>query len=103
MPTLKRHLKLEIFIKLIKFCVVDKTHSFFDVTGENMNLEVLRTPIALCEGEAITFHRVLSSTSAEQHFIDGEGGDLCSRGLVHNSGKEEKLNAFSISCLNGSS
>lgn len=66
-----------------------------------MDLEVLRTSITLGEGETITFHRVLSSTSAEQHFVDGEGGNLCAGGLVHNSAEDGKLNVFLISWLNG--
>lgn len=32
------------------------THGLFNVAGEDMNLEVLRAPVTLGEGETITFH-----------------------------------------------
>lgn len=62
------------------------THGLFDVAGEDVNLEVLWAAVALSEGKTVTFHRVFPASSAEQHFVDGEGGDLCPRGLVHDPG-----------------
>ena len=54
------------------------THGLFDVAGENMNLEVLRTSIALSEGKTVAFHGALATSSTEQHLVNGKGGDLCS-------------------------
>lgn len=53
------------------------THSFFNVAGEDVNLKFLRTPVTLREAETVTFHGALPSTGAEQHLVDGKGGDLC--------------------------
>jgi len=51
-----------------------------------VDLEVLGAPVALGEGETITFHRTLVSSSAEQDLVDGKGGDLGAGGLVCNPG-----------------
>lgn len=32
------------------------THGFFDVAGEDVDLEVLGTSVTLGEGETVTFH-----------------------------------------------
>lgn len=48
------------------------THGLFDVTGEDVNLEVLRAPVTLSEREAVTFYRTLLSTSTEQDLVDGK-------------------------------
>lgn len=53
-------------------------HSFLDVAGENVDLEVLRTSVTLGERETVTFYGAVSSSSAEQHLVEGEGGNLCS-------------------------
>lgn len=67
------------------------THGLYDVAGEDVDLEVLGAPVTLSEGETVAFHRTLSSTSTEQHLVDGEWGDLCTRGLVRNSGRVRVL------------
>ena len=59
------------------------THSLFDVTGEHVDLEVLRAPVTLSEGEAVGLHRTLFAPSTEQNLVDGERRKLCPRGLVH--------------------
>lgn len=48
-----------------------------------MDLEVLGAPVALGEGEAVALQRAFLSSGAEQHLVDGEGGDLSACGLVH--------------------
>lgn len=55
---------------------MDATHSLLDVAGEDVNLEVLRTPVTLSKGEAVTFNRTLLPTSTEQHLVDRKRGDL---------------------------
>lgn len=73
---------------------VDAAHSFFNLAGEDVDLKVLRTSVTLGEGETVTVHSSLSSTSAEQHLVNGERGDFCSRGLVHNPGENHRTQIY---------
>jgi len=66
------------------------THRLLDEAGEHMDLEVLGAAVALREGEAVTLHRVLLAPGAEEHLVDGEGGDLRARGLLHDAGGPDK-------------
>lgn len=54
-----------------------------------MDLKVFRAAVALSEGKAIALDRALSSPCTEQHLIDGNGRNLCSRGLVQNTRKTQ--------------
>lgn len=65
----------------------DLTHGFFDVAGENVDLEFLGAPVTLREGEAVAFYGALLAPGTEQHLVDGKRGDLCPRGLIHNPGE----------------
>lgn len=60
------------------------THSFLDMAREDVDLEVLWAAVALSEGEAVTLDGALPTPGAEQHLVNGEGGDLRAWRLVHN-------------------
>lgn len=66
----------------------DFTHGFLDVAGEDVDLEFLGAPVALREGEAVTFHWALLAAGTEQNLVNGKRGDLCTRGLIHNPGEK---------------
>lgn len=53
-----------------------------------MDLEFLRAPVTLGEGEAVTLHGALLAAGTEQNLVDGKRGNLCSRGLIHNPGEK---------------
>lgn len=58
------------------------------MAGEDVDLEFLRAPVTLGEGEAVTLHGALLAAGTEQNLVDGKRGNLCTRGLIHNPGEK---------------
>ena len=73
-----------------------ETHGFLDVAGEHVDLEVLRAAVALREGEAVALQEALAAAGAEQHLVDGEGGDLRARRLVHHPDAQPNNRGFHL-------
>lgn len=58
------------------------------MAGEDVDLEFLRAPVTLREGEAVTLHWALLAAGTEQNLVDGKRGNLRTWGLIHNPGEK---------------
>lgn len=71
-------------------CTTFNTYCLFNLTGKNMNLELLCSTAAFSKCKTVTFWSSILSTHTKQHLIDGKWGYLCVAWLIYYSVKERK-------------